>query len=132
MKGRKSWKPSALLTTHNIPEGYKARWVDTKDAANYARRYQDGWRPLSSVTNQKAGHVHPNRMDDGKPLDTVTEYRGSVLCVLPDEDYREHREFFNEQTRRQTAGLREDAEKRNRANAQRETAARLYGRTIIE
>ena len=131
-KGRKSWKPSAILDTHNIPKGFTARWVNTSDPANYAKRHADGWRPISSVTNKEAGHVRPEYIEDGQPMTTVTEYRGSTLCVLPDEDYQSHREFFQEQTRRQTAGLREKAEAQNRANAQHGEAAEIYGKTIIE
>lgn len=131
-KGKKSWKPAALLDTHDKPEGYQLRWVNTLDPANLARRQADGWRPLSSVTNKKTGHDRPGHIEDGKPLTTVTEYRGSVLMALPDEDYQEHREFFNEQTRRQTAGLRERFEAENRAKAQRGTAAQIYGETSIE
>jgi hypothetical protein len=131
-KGNKSWKPAALLHTHDIPEGFKARWVNTADEANYARRYADGWRPISSVTNTKAGHLRPNHIEDGQPLTTVTSYRGSTLCVLPDEDYEAHREYFNEQTRRQTAGLREKAEADNRAKARGGLAAKIYGKTVIE
>lgn len=131
-KGRKSWRPAALLNTHDIPEGYQARWVNTADPANQARRFADGWQPLSSVTNTKAGHVRPDHIEDGKPLTTVTEYRGSTLCVLTNEDYREHREHFNEMTRRQTAGLREKAEARNRDQARSGMAAKIYGKTIIE
>lgn len=131
-KGKKSWKPAALLNTHHIPEGYQARWVNTSDPANAARRHVDGWRPISSVTNTKAGHDRPDDINDGKPLTTVTEYRGSTLMVLPNEDYQAHRDFFNEQTMRQTAGLQEKLEAENRAKAQRGTAARLYGKTIIE
>lgn len=131
-KGKKSWRPAALLNTHDIPEGYQARWVNTQDPANAARRRADGWTPITDVTNAKAGHVRPDHIEDGKPLTTVTEYRGSTLMVLPDEDYREHREFFNEQTRRQTAGLREAAEQRNREKAQSGMAAKIYGKTIIE
>jgi hypothetical protein len=131
-KGRKSWKPAALLNTHNIPHGYQARWVNTLDPANHARRLQDGWRPITKVTNKDAGHVRPELIEDGKPLSTVTEYRGSVLMVLPQEDYDEHRAYFNEMTKRQTAGLREKAEAENRARARSGTAAEIYGKTIIE
>ena len=131
-KGNKSWKPSALLNTHDKPEGYQLRWVNTQDPANLARRKADGWVPLSSVTNTKTGHERPGHIEDGKPLTTVTEYRGSVLMALPDEDYQEHREFFNQMTRRQTAGLREKAEAENRAKAQHGTAAQIYGETSIE
>lgn len=131
-KGKKSWKPSALLLTHDIPEGFQARWVNTSDPANYARRYADGWRPINSVTNTRAGHVRPEHIEDGKPLTTVTEYRGSTLCVLPNEEYQEHREYFNEQTRRQTAGLWDKAEAENRAKARGGMAAKLYGKTHIE
>ena len=131
-KGKKSWKPAALLNTHDKPEGYELRWVDTSDPANYARRKADGWTPVSQITNTKTGHDRPDHMGDGKPLTTVTEYRGSVLCALPTEDYQAHREYFAQMTKRQTAGLRDQAEANNRAKATRGMAAELYGKTIIE
>lgn len=131
-KGRKSWKPAALLDTHDKPAGHQLRWVNTQDPANYARRKADGWVPVSQISNAKTGHVHPGHIEDGKPLTSVTEYRGSVLCALPDEDFIEHREFFQEQTRRQTAGLREKTEVENRKKANSGTAAKLYGKIIIE
>lgn len=130
-KGRKSWKPAALLNTDKVP-GYQSRWVNTQDPANYARRRQDGWVPYSEVMRGKKVHERPGHIEDGKPLDTVTEYRGSVLCLLPDDEYQAHRDYFNEQTMRQTAGLQEKLERENRAKAQSGTAAKLYGKTVIE
>lgn len=128
-KGKKSWKPAALLNTEKVP-GYQSRWVNTQDPANYARRRADGWVPYSQVTGSKELHDRPSHIEDGKPLDTVTEYRGSVLCLLPDEDYQEHRDFFNEQTRRQTAGLRDKAEADNRKRASGGMAAKIYGKHV--
>ena len=131
-KGKKSWKPSALLNVVNKRPGRQYRWVDTKDAANYARRIQDGWVPESSVTDRSVSHERPDHIEDGKPLTSVTEYRGMALCSIPDEDYQEHREFYKNMTMRQTAGLQEKLEAENRAKAQLGTAARLYGKTVIE
>jgi len=132
MKGKKSWKPSPLLQVENKNPNYEYRWVDTKDPANWAKRYADGWRPATSLNGSRAQHERPEYVQDGKLLDTVTEYRGSTLCVLPKEDYEEHREYYRNQTRRQTAGLREDAEAKNRANARNGLVAQLYGKTTIE
>lgn len=130
-KGRKSWQPTALLPTPDIP-GFQKRFVNVKDPDNYARRLADGWKPYSEVTNGNARAIPSETLGDGKPLTTVTEHRGSVLMVLPDEDYEAHREYFRGQTKRQTAGLRQRAEARNRVRAQAGEASNLYGEISIE
>lgn len=130
-KGKKSWQPSALLPTPDVP-GFQKRFVNVKDPDNLARRLADGWKPYSEVTNGKAKPVASETLGDGRPLTTITEHRGSVLMVLPEEEYQSHREFFQNQTKRQTAGLRQRAEAKNRNRAQAGEAANLYGEISIE
>ena len=130
-KGKKSWKPSALLHTKKMP-GHQSRWVNALDPANYQRRMADGWVPDSKINGGGNLHERPGHIEDGSNLTSVTEYRGMVLCHIPDEEYQEHRDYYNEQTRRQTAGLWDKAEAENRAKARGGMAAKLYGKTHIE
>ena len=130
-KGKKSWQPSALLPTPDVP-GFQKRFVNVKDQDNLARRLADGWRPYSEVTHGGAKPIASDALGDGKPLTTITEHRGSVLMLLPDEDYEEHRAHFRNQTKRQTAGLRQRAEAKNRHRAQAGEASNLYGEISIE
>lgn len=130
-KGRKSWTPASRLTVTGKREGYVQRWVN-KEPGNYQKRRADGWEPVNGTSGSGLKHDHPNLTGDGKPLTTAVEYRDMVLCELPEEDYREHREYYAEQTRLQTAGLKRKAEQENAANAQGGQAARIYGKTIIE
>lgn len=130
-KGKKSWKPSAMLSTPDYP-GFQKRMVDTTNPDNYARRLSDGWKPVNQVTNGKAKAVLSEDIRDGKPMTSVLEHRGSVLMLLPDEDFEEHREYFREQTRRQTVGLRQKAEQRFQNRQRGELTAELYGETSIQ
>lgn len=130
-KGNKSWKPNDRLTVKNVPEGYVARWVDTEQA-NYERKQEMGYVPVSSVTNPSVKHEHPGLPHDGKPLTTLKAYRGMELMLCPKEDYEAHREYYAEQTLKQTAGLKRKAVEENAANARGGNAAQVYGKIVIE
>lgn len=130
-KGRKSWTPASRLTVTGQRPGYVQRWVD-KEAGNYQKRRADGWVPVNGVTSPGLKHDHPDLTGDGKPLGSPVEYRDMILCELPEEDYQAHREYYANQTRLQTAGLRRKAEQENAANAKGGLVAGLYGKTIIE
>ena len=130
-KGRKSWKPADRLRVDGKIPGYVLRWVD-KESGNYAKRVGDGYVPISGVTGAKVKHDNPDLVGDGKPITSLTEYRNMELMAIPEEDWLAHREYFAEETRKQTASLRKRAEQDNASNAKGGDPARVYGKTIIE
>ena len=130
-KGRKSWTPASRLTVTGKRPGYVQRWVD-EEPANFQRKRADGWTPVNGTLGSSVKHEHPDLTGDGKPLDSTIKYRNMVLCELPEEDYLAHREYYAEQTRAQTAGLKRKAEQENAANAKGGAAAHLYGKIVIE
>lgn len=130
-KGRKSWQPANRLNVTGKRDGYVQRWVD-KEEANLQRKMADGWVPVNGTLGTKLKHDHPDLTGDGRPLGSTVEYRNMVLMELPEEDYQAHREYYAEQTRSQTAGLKAKAEQENAANARGRAAAHLYGKITIE
>ena len=66
------------------------------------RHHANGWRPVSKLTGGQPEHTAP----DKSPLTSVTEYRELVLCAIPREEYELHREYYQERTLEQTAGIK--------------------------
>lgn len=130
-KGRPSWKPASRLSVSGKREGYVQRWVD-EEPANLQRKKADGWNPVNGTLGSHVKHEHPDLTGDGKPLGSTVKYRNMVLMEIPEEDYKAHREYYAEQTRLQTVGLKARAEHENAANARGRAAAQLYGKITIE
>lgn len=114
-KGNSSWKPAARLDAR-VPSGYVGRWVD-KDPANMAKKLAEGWLPATEVNGATGEHNRPNLVQDGKPLTSVTEYRESVLMLMPEETAQQRRAYFENVTAEQLRGLKRKAQADDARNA---------------
>lgn len=123
-KGKKSWKPAQRMKVTGKNPDYEYRWIDATDPDNLRRKQEDGWIPVSELH----GHTAEN---GEKQLTSVTETRGSVLHAIPKEDYQSHREYFQNKTKKQTAGLKRalvDEAEKSRPGASRS----IHGTIVIE
>lgn len=132
-KGKASWKPARLADVYGKKPGYVYRWCD-KDRWNIARRQEDGWILASVLQGDTSKHRSEDETKDGKSLTTNIEHRERVLMMIPDEDYQEHRAYFDNLTKRQTVGLKKTAQQEltDAARGQGAHAAVLHGNIIIE
>ncbi len=105
-KGKPTWRPAAKLDVESKLHGYRLRWVD-KDPMNVRKKSDEGWVPVNG-TNGKVEHVQTDDISDGKSLDTVTQYKEVVLMALPEELGLARDQYFEEKTKRQTAGRAND------------------------
>lgn len=124
-KGNKSWKPAQKLSIVDKKAGYVYRWCD-KDPANLLKRKADGWVMASDLHGHKAKQEAP----EAKDLTSVTEYRDLVLMAIPEEDYQSHRDYYEEQTRKQTVGLKDRVKQDARQGATGK-AADIHGTIVI-
>ena len=125
-KGRKSWKPAAMLDVTNKASGFRYRWRNDDDA-HLERVKNEGWVFVNKETGIPAEHDHPDKIGDGKPLDSIIKYRDMVLMALPEDLAEERDAYYREQTRRQTVSLK------NKARDEiKKTGAEVTGKIIIE
>jgi hypothetical protein len=106
-KGRKSWKPANLLEVKDKDPKFTYRWINN-DPANVQKKKMEGWEIVQGRTKQ-VKHDHPENIQDGKPLDTITSYREMILAKLPIEDKESRAEYYQERTRASTLGLVQEA-----------------------
>lgn len=133
-KGKSSWRPAARLDLRNKDPNFRYRWV-TKEQDNLNRKALEGWVPANSINGGgSAEHLAPGLVNDGKSLTGTTEYRESVLMVIPEEKAKERDAYFSEQTAKQTLGLKSMAEQMNEKSAQahRVAARGIHGSITIE
>ena len=123
-KGNKSWRPAQRLRVTGKNPDYEYRWIDASDPDNLRRKQEDGWVPASELH----GHTAEN---GEKQMTSVTESRGSVLHAIPKEDYQMHRDYYQERTKKQIAGLKKtlvDEAEKARPGASRN----IHGTIVIE
>ena len=125
-KGKPSWKPAAALKAKPIP-GYRTRWTH-KDPINIQRKEAEGWVMVNSETGLTSEHEHPEDIESGTPVTSVTEYRELVLMALPEEDGQARDAYFTEQTDKQTAGLKKVLQ----SDLKKGGKAEVHGKIIIE
>lgn len=124
-KGKASWKPATALKAKRI-DGFRTRWTN-KDPMNLQRKQSEGWVTVHKDTGLQTEHEHPEDLESGTPVTSVTEYRELVLLALPEDVAQARDEYFAEQTDKQTAGLKK--------NLQRDLAdgkAQVHGKIIID
>lgn len=125
-KGKPSWKPATALTAQKIP-GHRTRWVN-KDPMNIQRKEAEGWAIVDPNQGLRSEHEHPEDLTSGKPVTSTIEYRELVLAALPEETAQARTEYFEAQTDRQTAAL-----KQKLTDELAEGPAEVHGKiTIIE
>lgn len=103
-KGNSSWKPASLNEFNNKEDGYRYR-MSRKDPDNLAKKSQEGWETVSGIQSSTTEHQDTNRIQDGKPLTSVTEGRDWVLQRIPEELAKGRDEYYNAESARRTAGL---------------------------
>jgi len=124
-KGRKSWKPAQKLSIVDKKPGYEYRWCD-KDPANLLKRKADGWVMASELHGHKAKQEEATE----KGITSVMEYRDLVLMAIPEEDLQSHRDYYEEQTRKQTVGLK-DRVKQDAQKGAAGKSADIHGSIVI-
>ena len=106
-KGNRSWKPFDLLDIQDKDPNYRYRWCD-KDPANLTKKQAEGWQFAEKAiakykkppaTKATAGSADIDYTDQS--LTTMTEYRESILMVLPEEIALERDAYFAERTESQ-------------------------------
>lgn len=132
-KGNSTWKPAQKLEVRNKKKGFRYRWCD-KDPANIQKKLAEGWVVATKDSGTKADHVVPGVTGDGKAPTSVTEYRESVLMVLPEEVAQARDRFFQEQTDKQTTGLKDrlQADLDQSADTEGGFRTRAHGKLVIE
>lgn len=103
-KGKSTWKPASLNEFNNKEEGYRYRMV-RKDPENLAKKAAEGWEVVSGVNGNSTEHVEPERIGDAKKLTSVQEGRDWILHRIPEEQAKERDAYFDNETKRRTAGL---------------------------
>lgn len=124
-KGKASWKPATALKAQNI-DGFRTRWTN-KDPINMQRKEAEGWEIVDPNKGLRSEHEHPEDLESGKPLTSITEYRELVLMALPEEVAQAREEYFTAQTDAQTASLKSNL-KKDMADGK----ASVHGKIIIE
>lgn len=123
-KGKKSWRPAQRMRVKGKNPEYEYRWIDASDPDNLRRKQEDGWEPASKL--------HGDAAENGeKHITSTLEHRGSVLHVIPREDYESHREYFQKRTDEQTTGLKKRLVD-EAAKSSPEGASKIHGTIVIE
>jgi len=125
-KGNISWRPAARLSLVHKKPGFVYRWCD-KDKFNIEKKLADGWGFASGLAGTEA-------QNDAPPSGSICEYRELVLMAIPEDEYKAHREYFQELTRKQTVGLKQSlaAEISTAAAQNRAPVAPIHGKIVTE
>lgn len=103
-KGKPTWSPAAVLDVTNKEDGYRYRWSN-KDPENLARKSAEGWETINGLQADKAQHVEPDKIQDGKKMTSVYERKDCILQRLPEDIAEARDEYMNNKTKQRTAGL---------------------------
>lgn len=99
------WAPGNRLGQINVPKGFVPRWCDA-DEANLAKKREEGWIPVTKTTYPDAKHVNDGEIKevkDGAAIDgSLIKYRNMVAMMMPEELAQARREYFEDETRKQT------------------------------
>lgn len=125
-KGNVSWKPPKRLNLKGKRPGMRYRWV-LDDPLRLQWMEDAGWAPATFVQGDKSTRA---AQSDATPLTGSKAYRGMVPMMIPQEEYEKHRAYYEEQTRRQTMGLKQRANEEIKSKVG--PRAHLDGKIIIE
>ena len=101
--GKASWKPASLNEFNNKEDGYRYRMM-RKDAENLSKKTQEGWETVSGINGSSTKHMETGRTGDTK-MTSVQEGRDWVLGRIPEEMALERDAYYENETKRRTAGL---------------------------
>lgn len=127
-KGKPSWRPASMLDVPDKMPGFRPRWC-SNDPLNLQRKKAEGWIPATEINGIRMTHDHPDKMGDGHPLTSVTEYRDMILMALPEDLAEARDEYFQQKTDAQTGSLKINAEEEA---AKTGPDARVHGKIVIE
>ena len=133
-KGKKSWLPAKTLALRNKKEGYRYRFV-TKDDLRIQNKIEEGWVPVNRSTGIPAELTEDARrgdVRDGNALTGVMEYREFVVMALDEETAKARDAYYDGQTQKQTAGLKNRLVDKAQRGASRGPAAPIHGKITIE
>lgn len=103
-KGSSSWKPASLNVFTEKDPAFRYRMM-RNDPENLSKKDQEGWQIVSGVQSSQTKHEEPNRIEQGKPLTSVTEGRDWILGRIPEDVAQERDAFFNAESARRVSGL---------------------------
>lgn len=103
-KGKATWKPAALNNFFHKEDGYVYRMI-RKDAANIAKKEQEGWEIVSGIQSPHTQHESAERINDGSRMTSVQEGHDWILGRIPEEAAEARREYFADRTDRRTKSL---------------------------
>ena len=131
-KGNASWNPATRLELRGKKPGWRYRWCD-KDPANIEKKLAEGWVFINKTTGLPGELERRDQPHDGSALTTTKTYRELVLMALPEDIGLARDRYVADQTRKQTVGLKADAERTNRSAAQGSgvAPASLHGTIVI-
>ena len=130
-KGNPSWSPATRLDVRNRRAGFRYRWCD-KDPANIEKKLAEGWVFVNKTSGLPGELERRDQPHDGSDLTTTKTYRELVLMALPEDIGLARDRYVADQTRKQTVGLKADAERTNRSAGQGiPTAQPLHGTIVI-
>lgn len=90
-KGTSSWKPAGITDVLDKEPGYRYRFCN-KDTDNLAKKYAEGWEPVSALTDKSKLTENSN---EAKPLTSMHERRDTILCRIPEEVALERDDYHN-------------------------------------
>lgn len=133
-KGKRSWQPAKSLALRNKKPGYRYRFV-TKDDIRIQNKIEEGWVPVNKTTGVPAELTEDARRGDGGHGDNMTgalEYREFVVMALDEDTAKQRDAYYDEQTRKQTAGLKSRLIENMERKAGKGRAAPIHGKIVIE
>lgn len=110
-RGNASWAPAKKLELYNKKDGFRYRWC-VSDPYNIMKKQAEGWVHATAETGLKPEHDRVETVSDGKPLDTVTEYRELTLMALPEDVALARDAYIAAETDKQTVGRVADLRKK--------------------
>ena len=127
-KGKRTWRPATQLDVRAKEPGFRYRWVE-KDLANVDKKTAEGWELVNSAQGKQG-----ERPDAGNTgMTTLQEYRELALARMPDELAQARNEYFEDETNRRTAALKENVKNDLRRVGGNRLASAVQGKiTIIE
>lgn len=100
--GKISWQPATRLAVKK-KSGFTYRWI-SDDPENMRRQQEEGWTPVDGTGSPMVDFDADDENTDS--LGGAKQYRELVLHAMPDELAAARKRYFEEQTTKQTAGLK--------------------------
>lgn len=103
-KGKPVWKPASAMEVINKEPGYRYRWAN-KTADNLSKKELEGWETVNGLQADGSRHMDSGRIDDGKPMTSISERHDCLLMRMPEELGEARDEYMRHKTEQRTRAL---------------------------